>query len=133
MRVAFTLIGGGKGTGGYNYLLNLLRVLCLHEASRVAPVLLLGTDVALDEAAPFEAGLAKIFGLIHEFLAPQMRIGGVQIQWETARTIDNEASQHGCENEPTHVLIPPLVTYPDSVASTTPCTRENIGCSGCGT
>ena len=62
MRVAFTLIGGGKGTGGYNYLLNLLRVLCLYEAGRVAPVLLLGTDVALDEAAPFEtmAGLKVV-------------------------------------------------------------------------
>ena len=85
------------------------------------------------EAAPFKAGLAEIFRLIHEFLAPQMRIRGVQIQWETARTINNEAPQHGCENEPTHVLIPPLVTYTDSVISTTPCTRENIGCTGYGT
>ncbi len=55
MRVAFTLIGGGKGTGGYNYLLNLLRVLCTHEAARIQPVLFLGTDVATDEAAGFEA------------------------------------------------------------------------------
>ena len=55
MRVAFTLIGGGRGTGGYNYLLNLLRVLCLHESARVTPVLFLGTDVAPDEAAPLEA------------------------------------------------------------------------------
>lgn len=55
MRVAFTLIGGGKGTGGYNYLLNLLRVLCTHEAGRVTPVLFLGSDTAPDEAAAFEA------------------------------------------------------------------------------
>ena len=55
MRVAFTLIGGGKGTGGYNYLLNLVRVLCAHEAGRVTPVLFLGTDVATEEAAPFDA------------------------------------------------------------------------------
>lgn len=54
-RVAFTLIGGGRGTGGYNYLLNLVRVLCIHEASHVKPVLFLGTDVDPDEAAPFEA------------------------------------------------------------------------------
>lgn len=85
------------------------------------------------EAPPFEAGLTEIFRLIHEFLAPQMRIGGVQIQWETARSIDYETPQHGCENEPTHVLIPPLVTYTDNVVSTTPCTRENIGCTGYGT
>lgn len=55
MRVAFTLIGGGKGTGGYNYLLNLLRVLCAHEAGRVTPVLFLGSDTAPDDVAPFEA------------------------------------------------------------------------------
>ena len=55
MRVAFTLIGGGKGTGGYNYLLNLLHVLCEHEASRIQPVLFLGTAVAADEADSFEA------------------------------------------------------------------------------
>lgn len=59
MRVAFTLIGGGKGTGGYNYLLNLLSVLCAHEAGRIQPVLFLGTDVAADDAAGFE----PIFGL----------------------------------------------------------------------
>lgn len=55
MRVAFTLIGGGKGTGVYNYLLNLLRVLSAHEADRITPVLFLGTDVRPDDAAPFEA------------------------------------------------------------------------------
>ena len=55
MRVAFTLIGGGKGTGGYNYLLNLLRLLLEHEAQRVTPVLFLGHDAAPGDAAPFEA------------------------------------------------------------------------------
>jgi glycosyltransferase involved in cell wall biosynthesis len=55
MRVAFTLIGGGKGTGGYNYLLNLVRLLCRHETDRVTPVLFLGADVAQEEAMPFQA------------------------------------------------------------------------------
>lgn len=54
MRVAFTLIGGGTGTGAYNYLSNLLRVLSAHEGARITPVLFLGTDVGEDEAAPFE-------------------------------------------------------------------------------
>lgn len=54
-RVAFTLIGGGKGTGGYNYLLNLVRVLCLHESKRVTSVLLVGTDVPDDVLEPFRA------------------------------------------------------------------------------
>lgn len=52
-RVAFTKIGGGRGTGGYNYLLNLLRVLCSHEDVDVTPVLLLGTDLSDTEAGPF--------------------------------------------------------------------------------
>jgi len=54
-RVAFTLIGGGKGTGGYNYLLNLVRVLCSYEAKRITPVLFVGTDVADDVIEPFQA------------------------------------------------------------------------------
>jgi glycosyltransferase involved in cell wall biosynthesis len=54
MRVAFTLIGGGKGTGVYNYLLNLVQVLCARETARVTPVLFFGTDVAPADAAPFE-------------------------------------------------------------------------------
>ena len=55
IRVAFTLIGGGRGTGGYNYLLNVLRVLCHHELARVTPVLFLGADISREEASPFEA------------------------------------------------------------------------------
>lgn len=54
-RVAFTLIGGGKGTGGYNYLLNLLRALGEHETARVTPVLLLADDLAAEQMAPFRA------------------------------------------------------------------------------
>jgi glycosyltransferase involved in cell wall biosynthesis len=53
IRVGFGLIGGGRGTGGYNYLLNLLRVLQQHEAERVEPVLMLGTDVPEADAEPF--------------------------------------------------------------------------------
>ena len=52
-RVAFTMIGGGRGTGGYNYLLNLLRVLCTHLSLDITPVLLLGTDLPDTETAPF--------------------------------------------------------------------------------
>ena len=68
MRVAFTLIGGGKGTGGYNYLLNLLRLLLEHEAPRVTPVLFLGNDVAPGDAAPFEAlaGLAIVRSVVFD-------------------------------------------------------------------
>ena len=54
-RVAFTLIGGGKGTGGYNYLLNLLRVLGENESARVTPVLLLGDNLSAEQVAPFSA------------------------------------------------------------------------------
>ena len=53
IRVAFSMIGGGRGTGGYNYLLNLLRLLCTHEGLDTTPVLLLGTDLSDTETDPF--------------------------------------------------------------------------------
>ena len=52
-RVAFTLIGGKTWTGGYNYLLNLVRVLAEHQSGRLIPVLFFGTDTDESEAAPF--------------------------------------------------------------------------------
>ena len=53
MRVAFTLIGGKNWTGGYNYLLNLLRVVQQEAPGRIVPVLLAGTDVPEEELSPF--------------------------------------------------------------------------------
>jgi glycosyltransferase involved in cell wall biosynthesis len=53
IRIAFTLIGGKSWTGGYNYLLNLVRVVAEHHAGSVMPVLFFGTDVDPVEAAPF--------------------------------------------------------------------------------
>ena len=55
IRVGFTLIGGGAGTGVYNYLLNLVRMLCVYEAQRVIPVLLFGSDAPEKDTAPFRA------------------------------------------------------------------------------
>lgn len=52
-RVAFTLIGGKNWTGGYNYLLNLLRVVQQETPDQIAPVLLAGTDVPNEDFAPF--------------------------------------------------------------------------------
>lgn len=54
IKVAFTLIGGKNWTGGYNYLLNLLRALSAHASTRVQPVLFLGADIDEKEAEPFE-------------------------------------------------------------------------------
>ncbi len=54
IRVAFTLIGGENWTGGYNYLLNLVRALTEHARGRVQPVLFFGTDIDEKYAAPFE-------------------------------------------------------------------------------
>lgn len=53
IRVAFTLIGGKNWTGGYNYLLNLLRVLAEHQPGQLTPVLFFGADTDEGEAAPF--------------------------------------------------------------------------------
>jgi glycosyltransferase involved in cell wall biosynthesis len=55
VRVAFTLIGGRNWTGGYNYLLNLTRVLAGHPDCGVTPVLFFGTDADSAETAPFKA------------------------------------------------------------------------------
>jgi len=55
IRVAFTLIGGRNWTGGYNYLLNLVRALSDHATGRVQPVLFLGGDVSEKDMRPFEA------------------------------------------------------------------------------
>jgi glycosyltransferase involved in cell wall biosynthesis len=55
IRVAFTLIGGKGWTGGYNYLLNLLRALSDHASGRVQPVLFLGDDVVEDGLSAFVA------------------------------------------------------------------------------
>ena len=54
IRVAFTLIGGRNWTGGYNYLLNLVRVLSDLASERVQPVLFFGTDIDEQDAAPFD-------------------------------------------------------------------------------
>jgi len=55
IRVAFTLIGGDSWTGGYNYLLNLLRALSAHASGRVQPVLYFGDDLDDELVAPFAA------------------------------------------------------------------------------
>lgn len=55
LRVAFSLIGGRRWTGGYNYLLNLVRSVATHASDRVTPVMLFGADVEPAERAPFAA------------------------------------------------------------------------------
>jgi glycosyltransferase involved in cell wall biosynthesis len=54
VRVAFSLIGGRQWTGGYNYLLNLVRSIAFNVGDRVTPLLLFGSDVRSEERAPFE-------------------------------------------------------------------------------
>ena len=54
IRVAFTMIGGKNWTGGYNYLLNLVRAVSEHCSGRVKPVIFFGTDIDEKDAAPFE-------------------------------------------------------------------------------
>lgn len=54
IRVAFTLIGGRNWTGGYNYLLNLVRALSKHAVSDMTSVLFFGRDVADADVLPFQ-------------------------------------------------------------------------------
>jgi glycosyltransferase involved in cell wall biosynthesis len=53
LRVAFTLIGGKSWTGGYNYLLNLVRALDTYMAQSVEPIIFFSDDVDVDEMSPF--------------------------------------------------------------------------------
>lgn len=53
IRIAFTLIGGKKWTGGYNYLRNLLSTVERHQPGRITPVLMVGHDIEPAELAPF--------------------------------------------------------------------------------
>lgn len=55
IRIAFTMIGGKAWTGGYNYLLNLLRVVTQRRPGVLQPVLFFGTDIDPDDAQPFQS------------------------------------------------------------------------------
>lgn len=55
IRVAFPLIGGRLWTGGYNYLLNLLRVVQSAAPGRISPVVLFGPEIPPEDQAPFAA------------------------------------------------------------------------------
>ncbi|MES2353046.1 MAG: glycosyltransferase family 1 protein [Pseudomonadota bacterium] len=52
--MAFTLIDGANWTGGYNYLVNLLRSVDSHESARLRPVLFHGDGIADSVLAPFQ-------------------------------------------------------------------------------
>lgn len=61
LRVAFTLFGGRDWLGGYNYLLNMSRVIGAYSDGRVTPVLFVGDDIEKESICPFrEAGCEVI-------------------------------------------------------------------------
>jgi glycosyltransferase involved in cell wall biosynthesis len=51
--LAINLLGDGVGTGGYNYLLNLVQAINAHIADRLTPVLFAGNLVSDAEIEPF--------------------------------------------------------------------------------
>lgn len=55
IRVAFPIIGGRGWTGGYNYLLNLVRVCQTYAPGRIHPIIFFGLESEAEERAPFEA------------------------------------------------------------------------------
>jgi glycosyltransferase involved in cell wall biosynthesis len=55
MHAAFSYIDARRWTGGYNYLLNLIRILLRYESTRVTPILFTGTDVPDADLEPFAA------------------------------------------------------------------------------
>ncbi len=79
MRVGFTLIGGRDWTGGYNYLLNLVRVLRGHPDCGVDPVLFVGNDVTDEQVAEFAPLLTQapiqLVGVRSALVEPPARAG----------------------------------------------------------
>ena len=54
IRVAFPVIGGWGSTGGYNYLLNLVRVCQTYAPGRFVPVIFFGADSVESDRRPFQ-------------------------------------------------------------------------------
>lgn len=83
MRVGFPYISKQKWTGGYNYLLNLFRVLNQYSGHTVRPVLFAGEDVEDHDLTPFTIGSdepivrSSLFNKGHEMkrLIPALVLG----------------------------------------------------------
>jgi len=60
IRTAFTLPDRKRWTGGYQYFINLFRVLRKYGAGRVRPVVFVGEDVAAADLAPINDGMADV-------------------------------------------------------------------------
>lgn len=54
-RIAFTLLRSENWTGGYNYLLNLLTLVCRYESKFIQPILFCGNDASSKDLEPFVA------------------------------------------------------------------------------
>ncbi len=78
MRVAFTLIGDRSGTGGYNYLLNLLKQLDQYQRGQITPLLFVGTDADDKDIAPFSS--LETVGIVRSALFNESRKARSQIQ-----------------------------------------------------
>jgi glycosyltransferase involved in cell wall biosynthesis len=53
MRIAFTLIHSASWTGGYNYLINLFRVIDKYQTDKIKPILFCGEDATESDLEPF--------------------------------------------------------------------------------
>lgn len=60
MRVAFILVSRSVWTGGYNYLLNLVRALSIYESEQITSVIFVGEDFDESQLAPFRTLGAKV-------------------------------------------------------------------------
>lgn len=60
IRTAFTLPDKTRWTGGYQYFVNLFRVLHRHGAGRVRPVIFVGDDMDAAALAPIEGAAAEV-------------------------------------------------------------------------
>jgi glycosyltransferase involved in cell wall biosynthesis len=60
IRTAFTLPDKNRWTGGYQYFVNLFRVLLEHGHGKVRPIVFVGNDVAEEALTPLRADVAEV-------------------------------------------------------------------------
>ena len=107
MRVAFTLINGTEWAGGYNYLLNLVRVLRQYAHDRVEPVLFTGYDVEEKSLEPFSHILNDaviqdpVFDTAHNAKRTLLRL-----LLGTERTIESVFKKHNID-----IVFEPAIYY----------------------
>ena len=89
MRTAFTLPDRKRWTGGYQYFINLFRVLRKYGGGNVRPLVFVGDDVEAADLAPIDDGMAEIV----RSAAFRASTGGLRLVEALLTGVDRKAAQ----------------------------------------